>query len=397
MEKRKINIIFVCYQLEIGGTTSALLALLKKMNPEQYNITLLLPHGGTFDNMVPEYVSIKYIGSGNKKNIFKKTLDSILAGTLLISLRAKFLRVLGKNTNRCSQLYAKKIIKIQNKMPELYDIAVGYLEMWPTYYIVKNINAKKKLAFLHVDYEQAKMDPKIDSSTYSSLDGVICISSEVNNNFRRVFPHNSHISYYIDNLLDIKGIMGKANEFETEIGKMDSDKSIKIITVARLSNQHKGIDRGINCISRAVKEGYNVKWYLVGDGDDRKVIEDQIRNEHMENNIFVLGMKNNPYPYIAAADLFMLPSRYEGKPIVVYEAHVLGVPTLVTNYSSAKEQVKNNINGWIVDNNTNSLFEGLKDILNRPNHIKTMKRQMKNDVIEKQGTIAEQYRKIFSI
>lgn len=96
----------------------------------------------------------------------------------------------------------------------------------------------------------------------------------------------------------------------------------------------------------------------------------------MENDIVLYGAKANPHPYVKQCDLFLLPSVFEGKPMAVTEAQMLGIPTAVTHYSSAPEQVTDKVNGLIMENCEEGIYEGLKYILDNPDVLKTWKKNI---------------------
>lgn len=117
-------------------------------------------------------------------------------------------------------------------------------------------------------------------------------------------------------------------------------------------------------------------WYIIGDGDDREYLQNLISDKGLLSNIHLLGSRNNPYPYIKDCDIFLLPSHYEGKPMAVTEAQILGLVPCVTNYSSAKEQVHHMKDGIIMDNNDKAIEQTLYDILNGKIDIDTLKERV---------------------
>ena len=118
---------------------------------------------------------------------------------------------------------------------------------------------------------------------------------------------------------------------------------MKLVTVCRLSIHTKGLDRTILATKRLKEQGYNFKWIIIDDGEDRELLEEMIEKESLKDRIFLIGQKKNPYPYMKQCDVFVMASRREGKPMAVTEAQILGLPIIVTNYSSAKEQVINGL------------------------------------------------------
>lgn len=123
--------------------------------------------------------------------------------------------------------------------------------------------------------------------------------------------------------------------------------SIKLLTIGRFSEAKKleevpAICRGI------IEAGLNVRWYIIGYGGSDDYIRKEIEAEGMQDRVFLLGKKENPYPYIKACDWYVQPSRYEGKSVVVREAQILCKPVIVTNYPTAPSQIQHGVDGVIV-------------------------------------------------
>ena len=110
-------------------------------------------------------------------------------------------------------------------------------------------------------------------------------------------------------------------------------------------------------------KGYNIKWYVIGEGNEREKLEEIIKKKNLENHFKLLGLRENPYPYLKKADIYVQPSRYEGKSIAIDEAKILHKPIIVTNYETAKDQITNEINGLIVDMNEKGLSEGIERLI----------------------------------
>ena len=97
----------------------------------------------------------------------------------------------------------------------------------------------------------------------------------------------------------------------------------------------------------------------------------------MEDRVFLYGSSDNPLPYVKEFDAFLLPSRYEGKPMAVTEAQMLGVPPVVTNYASAQKQIESGVDGLVVENSEDGIFEGIKYVITHMDDLKRWKRNLK--------------------
>ena len=123
--------------------------------------------------------------------------------------------------------------------------------------------------------------------------------------------------------------------------------------------EQKGYDYAIEAASSLKKRGVKFLWYVLGEGELRKMLEDLIEKNDLKDEFKLVGIKENPFPYVVACDIFAQTSRYEGKSIALDEAKILCKPILLTNYVTAKASVTNGVNGMIVDMNPEAIAEGL--------------------------------------
>ena len=154
----------------------------------------------------------------------------------------------------------------------------------------------------------------------------------------------------------------EANRYDVS-DEMLLDGSIKLLTVGRFSYQKKMEE--IPEICRRIREsGLNVKWYLIGFGKEEQLIRQKIREENMEKYVVILGKKENPYPYIKACDIYLQPSRYEGKAVTVREAQILNKPVIITNYATSNSQLQDGIDGVIVPKDIAGCSKGIIQVVN---------------------------------
>ena len=127
----------------------------------------------------------------------------------------------------------------------------------------------------------------------------------------------------------------------------------------------KGIDNAVKALKLLHDKGLNnIKWNVVGYGGDEEMIRKLIKENNLEDSFILLGKKTNPYPYMKVCDLYVQPSRYEGKAVTVTEAQVLGKPVMITNYTTAKSQVKDKVNGYISELSVKGIADGIEMLVN---------------------------------
>jgi glycosyltransferase involved in cell wall biosynthesis len=252
-------------------------------------------------------------------------------------------------------------ISVLNRMPKLdltnYDCVISWEDLTCNDFLAYNVKAKYKIGYIHPDYVITGYDKRIDLPTLSRLDKIIGVSEATTLTLKQVFPELAEKIEFIPNVMNIEEIKEKAKE---EVSDISTDAFV-IVTVCRLSIFHKGLDRLVRVERSLEKMGLKFQWYLIGEGDGRNELKKYI-SDHSLKDIHLLGGRDNPYPYIKRANLFVLLSNYEGRPIVVDEAMILGVPVLVTNYDSAKEQVSTD-RGWVVDMDDDAVCSKMEMII----------------------------------
>ena len=162
------------------------------------------------------------------------------------------------------------------------------------------------------------------------------------------------------------------------------DDSFKLISVARLSHA-KGIDNAVRALKILKDRGLNnIKWYVVGYGGDEEMIRSLIKENNLEDSFILLGKKINPYPYMKVCDVYVQPSRYEGKAVTVVEAQILSKPVLITNYPTAKSQVKEGYDGVICDLSVEGIANAVESLINSKQTLKELSQNcMKNNYSNK--------------
>ncbi|MCW9130893.1 glycosyltransferase [Bacillus paramycoides] len=360
----KKNILFVINNLNCGGAEKALISLLETINYSMYNVDLFLfKHEGLFFRKIPQQVNLleepfeyQYFDMSMKKAIIR----CIQKGRIDIALSrvcAGYIFKSEKNRARCEQRVWKYISKSVKRINKKYDIAIGYLEKNPIYFCIDKVNAKKKIGFIHNDYDELGMDPNIDMEYFSKLVNIVTVSEECANVLKQRFPMYKKKVKVMHNIVS-PNIINKMS-----LEKIDmKHKEIKIVSVGRL-NYQKGFEMAIEACKELVDNGYKITWYVVGEGEERALLESVIEENNLQGTFILLGIKENPYPYIREANIYVQPSRFEGKSIAIDEAKILHKPIVVTNFSTAKDQIKNEENGIIVEMNPFAISEGIKKLI----------------------------------
>lgn len=362
MNKKK-DILFVMNNLNVGGAEKSLISFLREFDYDKYEVDLLLlKKEGRLLNQIPDQVNLlqspenfKYFDSSFKKT----TVANLKKGNLsLIFDRIQFSRLQKENINRAvkEQRGWKFIKKHMQKLEKQYDTAIGFLEKTPNYFVVDCVNANKKIGFVRTDYNKMGMDEKIDQDYFAKLDYICTNSENATNTLQQKFPKIADKIVTIENIFPIVTIRDLADE------KIEIDKAeINIVSVGRLT-ESKNFEVAIDSCKQLIDAGYTVKWLLVGEGNRRSILENKIENLGLQDFFILMGEKDNPYPYLKFADIFVHPSVFEGKTRSVEEAKILGKYIVVNNYPSASEQIVHGETGLITENSPESIAKAILEI-----------------------------------
>ena len=377
------KIVFVYDHLQTGGIATFLLNIFEFTPIEQYEITLLVKSiSEEVLSQIPKHVKIKYVREVPR---VKKVLLYLFHGGLLSMLKLKFRKKEEVLSGKALQKLQSINAKFSEQFDDCYDVAIGADIYWSDYYIVLNVKANKKYLWIHPQYSVLKNSKDVDYKFFSVVDGVYAVSKINADNLKEVFPILSNKIDYIANFTSNSLIERKALE-----ENVDYDNSVlNIVTVCRLDNSSKRIDRIIKIAHALKQKGENFVWRIIGDGSDKEYIKELIDKHGVEHEVLLLGLKVNPYPYVKHSDVFVLLSSYEGVPFVVTEAMILGIPVIVSNYDSARSQVKEEF-GFVVDNNDETIIKQVVDCLRDIKEFVPYKYRVDNsDSLEKYNKILE--------
>ncbi len=363
----KKKIIFMLINMNVGGTEKALLNMIHEIPKEEYDITLLmLEKYGGFLNSIPTHVQIEYYnGYKDIKHILNQppniTAVSLLkAGKVIKALNIILIHLLSKIMKERS-IFFKYLIKGYQENETEYDLAVAYAGPMDfiSYFVIKKIKAKKKVQWVHFDVNKIGFNERFAAKIYKKFDRIFVVSNQGKNKLITMLPVLKGKTDTFFNLISPNSIDQMANEGN---GFEDNFKGIRILTVGRLTKE-KGQDLIIPVLAKLKHNGYNVRWYCIGDGSARKEYEDLIDKYNIKNDFILLGANPNPYPFMKQCDIYVQPSRHEGYCITLSEAKIFNKPIITTNFTGASEQIIDNETGLIVNFDEQEMFKALKRFL----------------------------------
>lgn len=375
----KKKIIIVSHAMFLGGVEKSLLGLLEAFDYTQYDVDLfLLRHEGELLEYIPKEVNL--LPEVKQYTVLARPMvDTLKEGHILFTLgrlygkikASKYIKQHHQTDSEVpidySHKYTYKLMPFINKDTN-YDLAISFLT--PHYIVSHKVNAKKKIAWIHTDYGHVETDIESQLNMWGSYDYIASISQAVTTNFLKNFPQLEDKIIEIPNILPVKLISKQADEFDVS-NEMIDDGSIKLLSIGRFC-EAKNFDNVPFICKRILESGLNIKWYIIGFGGDEERIKKSIKECNMEEHVILLGKKSNPYPYIKACDVYVQPSRYEGKCVSVIEAQSLHKPVIITNYPTAMSQLKDGYDGVIVSLENNQCAENIVLCLTNQNKLREM-------------------------
>lgn len=357
------KILFGITNLNTGGAERTLVDLVNVL-ANNYQITILTLYGnGELEKELKKHVKVisLFPKSYQEYSFVQRKMISLL-------LMTPFFK---------RSVY-KKYIKKQ------YDKIISFLEGPMTHLFA--LTKECPIAWIHTDMKihetsgiKGKLKIKRNQKDYQKYQTLVFVNELNLNAFSEIYKTNNQ-KMVIQNYVDVDRIQRLADEKIPE--KIKKDVPI-FVTVARLVYA-KRIDRLIEAHAKLIKDGYFHKCYVIGDGVEKEQLSHLIQNYHVEDSFFLLGRKENPYPYMKLADYFLLPSLYEGSPIVLYEAMLLGKSILITDNDS-KEVIKDYSNKMICENSLEGIIEGMKKVMEEGISIKEKQKpfqQSLDDIIK---------------
>ncbi|MFV2047202.1 glycosyltransferase [Metabacillus litoralis] len=365
----KKNVLIAVYNMEIGGIERSLINMLDSFDYNNYNVDLLIYHHvGEFMCLIPSSVNV--LPEIGKYSVFRKPValcikekQYSLAFTRVLAKYMAEIKSKSRNLVEGSgyiqmQLAQKYSSILLPRLEKNYDVAISYA--WPHDIVAYKVRAKKKIAWVHTDYSKLEIDNELDLKVWNQFDYIASVSDACKDSFLETYPTLKKKLMVVENITSPNFIKKMAAETPRVIE--NEANTFKIVSVGRLSYV-KGFDMAIEALGRLHEKGLtNIKWYIIGYGGYEKELKNLIIRHNLKDSFILLGKKTNPYPYIKECDLYVQPSRYEGKAVTVSEAKILGKPILITNYPTASSQLENGIEGVICDLSVQGLSKGIEDL-----------------------------------
>lgn len=345
-----MNFLFAVTDFTVGGITTSLNNLSAELINRGHSVSILnLPNE---KGDLPFDKRVKIIPLTGKSKFWNINIDDYKNASGINKIFYLFFGIFKKILFKF-KIWDKFIFSSQPVIE--CDVAVAYRQSMDCYYICKHkTNAKKTIAFIHCEFSG-------DCSSWiwglNEFDCIACVSDNWNRQFKKAFPHLKDKVYTVNNLFNDKDIIEKSKAFEP----YKKDNKFKIVTVSRIDFWPKRLNLIPQICQILCDKGIeDFKWYIVGDGKDKKELELLVQNYKMTDYICLTGTKENPYPYIKNADIFVMLSDWESYGMVVRESIIVGTPVVSSKYDSLLEVMQDGEFGLITEKDIESIAQGIE-------------------------------------
>ena len=378
----KPRILITMHYMELGGAERALLGLLNALDVSRVSVDLFIyRHCGAFMSFIPDKVNLVpeepayAVMESPLKEAFLKGQWGVGIGRLIGKIRYRWYlkRTKIQNEGSASHYAFDGMIHFLPSLKKYghYDLAISFLD--PPHIVQDKVDAEIKMEWIHTDFSTVNMDVETTEHRWEKNNYIVSISSSVTEQFLKTYPLLKNKIVEIHNILSPKFVreqaLLEANTLDIKSRKKKNE--LILLSVGRISYQ-----KNFECIPYVCQilknKGCKFHWYVIGPGsyDDINVIGD---NLGVRDFFDFLGPQENPYPYMYHCDIYVQPSRYEGHSVTVREAQMLYKPVIVTNYATARNQVKSGDDGIICGMSHEEIANAIIALVNdknKMNHIK---------------------------
>lgn len=381
MKNKRPRIFVAIHYLELGGAETSLIGLLHAFDSDKVDVDLFVySHQGNLMTAIPRHVNL--LPENKTWSMLEKPLKQVLQdGHLRIFLaRLKAKRLMKCYLREHNSLDGSAIFgfigqEVNKVLPDInpsikYDMAISYLH--PHHFVRSHIRAKKYLCWIHTDYSAIDVNAEMELPIWGAYEHIVSISPDCTKGFLSKFPSLKLKILEMENIMPkalieqkVKDNLSCSSEFKVEEGVT------RLVSVGRIC-EAKNYDNipymvqalkrlCISSIGSSSSKGFH--WYIIGPGD-HSAIDKLSEQLGVSDAVTFLGSSSNPYPYIQACDIYVHPSRYEGKSIVVREAQILCKPVIITNYPTAKSQIQDGVDGVICELDNQKIAEAIYELAN---------------------------------
>ena len=351
-----------------GGAEKVLVTFLKNLPKDKYEIDLLLNlYSGKYLADVPDWINVMYLNRGEMITTNRpKDIPDKIYRVVYQYLFKKYPKI----------LYTRKL------KSKIYDVEFAAIHGFMDEILNSPLKSSKKLMWIHNDLTQVNGYTPEKIRRFFQYDKVMVISEKIQETFLNLAKTDDEKNKIvrIHNPLDTNEILAKSEvriQKSEDLQPSTSNLQPLFISVGTVFPQ-KGFDRLLKVHKRLLDEGLRHRVLIVGDGYDFENVKKLKSELGVDETAEMLGFTDNPYPYFKAADFYILSSRYEGFPTVLFEAITLKKNIIATDVSGVAEMLENGKLGFITENSEEGIYEGMKQALTNPEHFKSYQENMQH-------------------
>ena len=371
-----------------------MVSLLNAWDTEKYETSLLLccKDGDVFSDYLPKNIQL----------IYNPVIEHVMGGFFSLKwllVHGHFFLCLGVLLrlilSRISRSLASELIA--RMMPIVldvhYDLIVDYGGQQLLYYMVNKLSATKKVSFFHSDYSKWSFYYNADKKYYPLVDHIFTISQTCVDSLKHFFPNCADRISIMENISSPTIIRQQSlepiGEFKVQVDQMKANGNTILCTIGHIC-RGKGFDFAIEASDILKKNGIHFKWVFIG-----KVLEEDllklIADKELDDNVLLVGIQSNPYPYIGISDIVVHPSRFEGKSIALDEAKILCKPIVVTNFSTVGDQFENGKNGTICEMSGKAVANAIIELINDSSLQDSYRMYLESHIIDNSSEVNKLY------
>ena len=343
----KRNVLFIIDSLTCGGAEKSLISLLPLLDYSKVQVDLMLvERGGVFEQYIPKEVNVLTLS--RPQTMFYRI------GLLWFSILLRVMRQRHGAEVRWMAMHG-----VYGTLKKEYDVAIAYQQGFPTYYVAQKVKARRKYAWVNADLQKAGYCEAFNRRHYDMYDKVVPVSDVICDMMSKMEYVDASKLFTVYDILNPDLIRTMSQE------KLDvlTNQGNTIVTTGRLALPKNHV-LAVETAALLKQKGLDFVWYFVGDGPERRHIERLIERYALEEQVKLVGMQPNPYPYMAMADVYVQTSSFEGFGLTINEARILHKPVVSTNFPVVYNQIKDGENGLIAEMNPESVADKILLLMN---------------------------------
>ena len=360
----KKKLLFVIESLVAAGAEKSLVTFLSLLDYDKYEVDLqLFSFGGEFERYLPKEVNLlppldytQFLNKGVLAQLMTLDFKKIIARW---SYSWAIRRTKTYHMDK-ARLYWKYVSGCIPQTEKKYDVAIGYAQGLPTFYVVDKVQADVRLSWVNVSYRLQGINKEFQRQFYQKIDHIVTVSDSAYEVFKDVYPEFVQKMSVIWDMQDPVFMQRMAKE-KPEI---ELDASVPcLLTIARLNKPQKGYDISLEACKILRDRGWKFKWYAIGRGAYQEEMIRFISENHLNSTFILLGTTPNPYPYIKACTIYVQTSRHEGYGLSIAEARILNKPVVTTEFDAVFNQMVPEKNGIVVKQDPIAVADAVERLL----------------------------------